>query len=263
MAYHIPNMFRPNVQPDTLGIGAGLAGFGDAIAGGIEGAIDNRREDRHRAEDRQHAIEDRNALFDRQDLLYARGRREELADRSALFDRQDELHARDRNDKLNDKERDRQLELQAAAGMVAALANAKHIDQSLLDLFDRTPDGGKVGVAEAIARIGGLNASEQAKLRQQQERNRAALQTRAIIDPVTGKPHEGHFVTGNGQIIPRQQPGQRQRQLTAEELQRLQQDTGLKIKSARINSDGETTFTLETPEDIDLTGGLIFNNDDE
>ncbi len=246
MAYSVPNLYQPRVAPDTTGSSAGIAAAGDAIAGVLATIASNKREDEIRAEDRQHQLEDREALFQRQDQVYMRRREDQLEDRSALFGRQDMIRGEERSYAERQKEEERQRELAASAGGVAAMTAMGLLSPEQAAVFDSAPDNQKGKIGDVLLRMGGMRAAEMADERAREQSRQAS----PLVDPVTGQTDQ-NFYHFNGQMVPRH-PNEPSAALFPEEVSA---PAGFDVDGIDIGPDGRVrSARLRRPDPVPSSG---------
>lgn len=254
--YSPANLYQPRVTPDTSGVSGGIAQVGSAFAGALNTHSQNVRTDERNAELRNQQLADREQLYMRQDSIYARGRSDELSDRGALWDRQDGIMAQGKADAKTQKEQEELRELAASAGAVAALAQSGYLTADQLAFYDSVPDKQKSGVAEQLIKFGGFNAATRAQERQAEAARAKSRETYVIPNPLTGEPHQGHFMTGNGQTLPVYQAKPEVPVMTPEQMQQF----GLELQGASINGKGQPSLRYGLPKaEAGVTGGLLYD----
>lgn len=235
-------MYRPGVMPDTQGLAPGIAGAGSAIAGALGTYAGWKRDDAVRADQQRFATQRDDAR---------------MAHESAMIDKRTkrdmDLYGMQQDAQKQERDMERAMaeeQLRAAnAGKAGYLAMSGYDPTAVEAASKMTPKAAAEFLDAAMAQAG-MELRARTEAQQAAQKADAARKSYPLLDPTTGQPDPGYFMTGNGQVVPRQ--GSKP-QPSAAELERM----GLVPASANV---GGVTFERATkatkPNEIKTVVGL-------
>lgn len=236
MAYSAQSFYRPGVMPDTQGLAPGIAGAGSAIAGALGTYAGWKQNDKVRADEQQFATQRDNARMAQESAMIDKRMDRDMT----MFGMQQDAQKQERE--VERAMADEQLRA-ANAGKAAFLGQSGYDPIAVAAASKMSPKAAAEFLDSAMAQAG-LELRARMEAQQAEQKAKAARESFPLFDPATGKPDAAYFMTGNGQVVPRQgaKAGP-----SAEELQKM----GLVPSSAKV---GGVTFerTGKTPKPSEI-----------
>ncbi len=182
-------------MPDTQGLAPGIAGAGSAIAGALGTYAGWKRDDKVRADQQAFAAERDEARM---------GHESSMIDKRMARDMQ--MFGMEQDAQKQEREAEKAMadeQLRAAnAGKAAFLMQAGYDPTAIKAASAMQPKAASEFLESAMAQAG-LELRARMDAEQAKQKASMARQTFPILDPLTGRPHQGHFITGHGVTLPR------------------------------------------------------------
>lgn len=218
-------MYRPGVAPDTQGLAPGIQGATSAIAGALGTYAGWKRDDVVRADQQQFASG-----------MAVDQRSHESAMIDKRMDRDMQMFGMEKDAQKEQREMEKAMEEEqlrhANTGKAAFLMQSGYDRTSLEAASKMTPKAAAEFLDAGMTQAG---MELKARMQAQHDAKQAeeARKSYPMLDPLSGKPDAGYFMTGNGQMVPR--AAAKPQPWSPEQLR----DMGLKPTQAKI---GNVTF---------------------